>query len=115
WLAHVIDTQGQIELAAGSVDEAARLSSESLRMAEECGNKKAALSALILLARAQRAGADLQAASNTLERAATLANEFGRRGQLQAVLAEWSDVMAERGDLVEALALSRRAVEAGRH
>ena len=115
WLAHVIETQGQIELAAGSVDAAVRLSSESLRIAEECGNRKAALSALILLARAQRASADLQAASNTLERAETLATEFGRRGQLQTVLAEWSDVMAESGDLAGALALSRRAVEAGRH
>jgi tetratricopeptide (TPR) repeat protein len=114
-LTHVIETQGQIALAEGSVDEALRLSTESLRIADELGNKKAALDALLLLAKAQRASGDVSGASDTLDRAAALADEHGRRGQLQAVLSEWSDVMAERGDLVQALALSRRAVDAGRH
>jgi tetratricopeptide (TPR) repeat protein len=115
WLAHVTETQGQIALAAGSLDDALRLSAESLRLAEGRGNRKATLDALLLLARSQRASGDLQAASATLERAAGLSEESGRRGQLQAVLSEWSDVTAERGDLVQALTLSRRAVDAGRH
>jgi tetratricopeptide (TPR) repeat protein len=114
-LAHVTETQGQIALAAGSQAEAMRLAMQALQLAEESDNKKVVLDASLLLARTQRASGDLAAASATLEGASGLAETFGRRGQLQAVLSEWSDVMAERGDLVEALALSRRAVDAGRH
>jgi tetratricopeptide (TPR) repeat protein len=113
-LAHVAETQGRIALAAGSRGEALRWSTESLEMAEACDNKKAVLEALLLQARTQRASGDLETAARILERAATLSDEYGRRGQLQTVLGEWSDVMAERGDLVQALALSRRAVDAGR-
>lgn len=114
-LAHVTETQGQIALAAGSQTEAGGLAMQALELAEASDNKKVVLDASLLLARTQRASGDLAAASATLERATALAETFGRRGQLQAVLSEWSDVMAERGDLVEALALSRRAVDAGRH
>ncbi len=114
WLAHVTDTEGQIALAAGSTRDAIDLSTESLRLAEEIGDKKAAINALLLLARAQRADTDLPAAAATLERAAALSEEYGRRGQLQAVLGEWSDVVAALGDLAQAYALSRRALNAGR-
>ncbi len=113
-LAHVTETQGQIALASGDVNEALLLATESMRIAEEHGNKKAVLDASLLLARTQRASGDLEAAAATLERAAALSDMYGRRGQLQTVLGEWSDVMAERGDLAQALALSRRAVDAGR-
>jgi transcriptional regulator with XRE-family HTH domain len=115
WLAHVTDTQGQIELAAGATADAMNLSVESIRLAEESGNRKAVLDGLLLQARAQRAVGDLAAAATTLDRAATLAEAQGRRGQLQAVLGEWSDVMAALGDLAQAYALSRRALDAGRH
>lgn len=114
WLAHVTETEGQIALAAGSPSDAIGLSTESLRLAEESGDKKAAIDAVLLLARAHRAEGDLQTAASTLERAGSLAEESGRRGQLQTVLGEWSDVMAAQGDLVQAYALSRRALEAGR-
>lgn len=113
-LAHVTETEGQIALATGSTADAIELSTESLRLAEVSGDKQAAIDALLLLARAQRAAGDLQAAAATLERAAALAEEYGRRGQLQTVLGEWSDVMAELGDLAQAYALSRRALDAGR-
>jgi tetratricopeptide (TPR) repeat protein len=115
WLAHVTETEGQIALATGSATHAMDLATEALRLAEASTNKKAAISALLLLARAQRASHDLPAAAGTLERAATLAEEYGRRGQLQTVLGEWSDVMAEVGDLPKALSLSRRALNAGRN
>lgn len=114
WLAHVTETDGQIALAAGSTDEAITLSTESLRLAEESGNRKAAISSGLSLARAQRAAGDLEAAATTLERAVELADGYGRRGQLQTLLGEWSDVMAARGDLAQAYALSRRAVDVGR-
>ena len=114
WLAHVTETEGQIALAAGSPGEAITLSTESLRLAEESGNRKAEISSGLSLARAQRAGGDLDAAAATLERAVTIAEGYGRRGQLQTLLGEWSDVMAARGDLAQAYALSRRAVDVGR-
>jgi tetratricopeptide (TPR) repeat protein len=113
-LAHVTETEGQIALAAGSADEAMVLSTESLRLAKESGNRKAEISSGLSLARAQRAGGDLDAAAATLEHAVSLAEGYGRRGQLQTLLGEWSDVMAARGDLAQAYALSRRAIDVGR-
>jgi hypothetical protein len=110
----VVETQGQIALATGSPAEAMDLSAESLRFAKESGNKKATISALLLQARAFRASGDLGASAATLERAAAVAEDYGRRGQQQMVLGEWGDVMAELGDLAKAYELSRRALNAGR-
>lgn len=114
WLAHVIETEGQIALASGSVPEALKLATESLRLAEETADKKATITALLLMARAQRATDDLKAAAETLERASKLADAHGRRAQQQQILGEWSDVMASLGDMAQAYALSRRALDAGR-
>jgi tetratricopeptide (TPR) repeat protein len=114
WLAHVIETEGQIALAAGKPKEAIELATESVRLAEESGNRKAAVSGGLSLAKAQRASGDLDAAAATLERAAELAEGHGRRGQLQTLLGEWSDVMAARGDLAKAYEISRRAIDVGR-
>ena len=97
-----------------SATDAMALSTEALRLAKESGNRKAEISAGLSLARAQRAGDDLDAAAETLEHAVALAEGYGRRGQLQTLLGEWSDVMAARGDLAQAYALSRRAVDVGR-
>ena len=114
WLAHVTETEGQIALAAGSIPEALKLSAEALRLAEEADDRKATIAALLLLARAQRATEDLEAAAATLERASSLAEEHGRRAQQQQILGEWSDVAASLGDMAQAYSLSRRALEAGR-
>lgn len=113
-LAHVIETEGQIALAAGSTDEAITLSAEALRLAQTSDNRKAAISAGLLHARAQRANGDLDGAAETLERATAVAKSLGRRGQLQTLLGEWSDVMAARGDLAKAYEISRRAIDVGR-
>ena len=67
------------------------------------------------LAKAQRADGNLSGAAGTLERTAGLARELGRRAQLQAVLGEWSDLLAQQGDLARAYELSREALDAGRH
>ena len=93
---------------------ALELATESLQLAEEVDDKKAILAALLLLARVQRAQDDLQDASATLERATALAEDHGRRAQLQQILGEWSDVVASLGDMARAYALSRRALDAGR-
>jgi tetratricopeptide (TPR) repeat protein len=113
-LAHSIETEGQIALASGAPEEAIALSTEALAIAEASGNTKAAISSGLSLARAQRATGDMEGAAQTLERAATVAGTLGRRGQLQAVLGEWSDVMAARGDLAKAYEISRRAIDVGR-
>ena len=114
-LAHVTETEGQIALASGSVEVAMERSAEAIRLAEAGGDKKAMISALLLHGRAQQAIGEGAAAATTLAEAARLAEQFGRRGQLQTVLGEWSDVMASLGDLAQAYALSRRALDAGRH
>jgi tetratricopeptide (TPR) repeat protein len=114
WLAHVTETEGQIALAAGSVPDALRLATEALSLGEAVDNKKVTISALLLQARAQRASEDLKAAAATLERASSLAEAYGRRAQQQQILGEWSDVMASLGDMAQAYALSRRALDAGR-
>lgn len=114
WLAHVTETEGQIALASGSVTTALKLSTESVRLAEEADDKKATLTALLLHARVQRANGDLTDAAATLERATALAEDYGRRAQLQQILGEWSDVVASLGDMAQAYALSRRALDAGR-
>ena len=114
WLAHVTDTEGQIALAAGDASRALELSGEALALAGGIGDQKAAINALLLGARANRKLGAFEPARLTLERAATLAEEHGRRGEMQLVLGELSDVLAELGDLAGAYAVSRRALDAGR-
>lgn len=114
WLAHVTETEGQIALSAGSIPDALRLATEAIRLAEEADDKKAIVAALLLQARVQRASDNLGAAAETLERASSLAEAYGRRAQQQQILGEWSDVTAALGDMAKAYALSRRALDAGR-
>ena len=114
WLAHVTDTEGQIALAAGDPSAALARSEEALALAESTTDRKAEISALLLAARANRRLGALEPARQTLERAAALADEHGRRGEMQLVLGELSDLLAELGDLAGAYALSRRALDAGR-
>ena len=115
WLSHVTDTESQIALADGRAAEAATLAARSLAYADESGDRRAAITAGLTLARAQRAVGDATASAATLARTADLARDLGRRGQLQAVLGEWSDLLAEQGDLAKAYELSREALDAGRH
>ena len=114
WLAYVTETEAQIELAAGNLEAATDRGEAALSLAESAGNHKATISALLTLARTKRAGGDLKAAADALERAAESARALNRRAQLQAVLGEWADVMAELGDLGTAYRLSREALSAGR-
>ncbi len=113
-LAHVLETEAQIVLAGGSKEKAIEIAERALAIAESTGNRKVTVSAYLLLGRARRSVGELPEAARLLQTGANIAEEYRRRGQLQAILAEWSDVVAEQGDLPKALALSRRAVEAGR-
>jgi tetratricopeptide (TPR) repeat protein len=114
WLAHVTESEAQIALAAGDFKAAGTLAATAYELAVEVDNRKAMISAKLCLGRAERAAGDLDAAAATLEQAAQLARDLGRRGQLQSVLGEWSEVMADKGDLARAYQLSREALDAGR-
>ncbi|MFI5254875.1 MAG: tetratricopeptide repeat protein [Candidatus Limnocylindrales bacterium] len=113
WLAHVADTEAQVELAAGDLARARALADESLLLARDSGNQKARVSALLTRARADRAAGALGEAAAGLEEAAREARPMSRRRQLVAVLTEWADVLAEMGDLRAAYERSREALELG--
>lgn len=114
WLAHVTDTESQIALARGANESAVELAREALRLARASSDRKAEIGASLSLARAHRAEGDVASAADVLEAATATANALGRRGQLQLVLAESSDVAAQQGDYNRAYELSRRALDAGR-
>ena len=111
----MVDTEARIELARGADASAASLAIEARRLADETGNRKAAISASLTLGQARRAQGDLDGASTILDEAAEVARAHGRRGQLQAVLGEWAEIKAEQGDLRGAFELSQEALRAGRH
>jgi len=113
-LAHVAETEAQIELGAGAPEQAVARAKDALRLAREAGNRKAELSALLTVARGRRALGDLAAAVAPLEEAAALARKHERRGQLQSILSELAQVVAEQGDLGRAFALSQEALGVGR-
>ena len=113
WLAHVTETEAQIELASGAPERAAALAEAALRLARASRNRKAELSSLMSLARA-RSALGVEGAIEPLEEAAALAREHGRRGQLQAILGEFARVVADQGDLRRAFQLSQEALAAGR-
>jgi transcriptional regulator with XRE-family HTH domain len=108
-LAHLGDTEARIALARGDLALAGRLATEAAELAEELGNHKALVDALLTLARTNRARGDRPAAVATLERAAAAA-EDGPVARLRLVLTEWSEVAADTGDHATAYELSRRAL-----
>ncbi|MBI3750307.1 MAG: helix-turn-helix transcriptional regulator [Chloroflexi bacterium] len=114
WLAHVRETQAQIELAAGDPGEAATAATEAAALADATGNRKAAISARLTLARAHRALGRRDDAVAALELAADQARAHGRVPQLRDVLTEWADLRAELGDPQGAYALSREALALAR-
>lgn len=113
-LAHAVETEAEIDLAAGSTEDALAHAEEAIELARATNNRKAELSALVSLARARRVKGDLESELETLGLAATLARQHGRRGQLQKILGELARTYASRGDLQQAFDLSQEALDAGR-
>lgn len=113
--AHVVETEAQIELADGNLDEAERTAAAALALATDTMNHKAAISAALTHARVARRRGDLALASERMEVAAGLAREHARPQQQGDVLTEWSEVLAELGDVAGAYRLSREALEVVRH
>jgi transcriptional regulator with XRE-family HTH domain len=110
WLAHVLDTEARIELAAGNAAAARDRAVEATQAAEGVSDRRALLEGHLTAARASRALGDSAAAHEHFRAAADLA-----RGDADAsrrdVFSEWSDLMAEEGDVKGAYALAREALK----
>jgi transcriptional regulator with XRE-family HTH domain len=111
WLAHVVETEAQIALAANDLDLAGRLASEARTYAERSRNDKALMSTLRTVAAIARRAGDLAAAAAALEEAATLGRTIGRAAQLADVLSDWAALLEERGDVDGAYRLTKEALE----
>jgi tetratricopeptide (TPR) repeat protein len=108
-LAHVSDTEGQIALAAGDAGTADERAGEAVELARRSGNQKAQISGLLTQARAHRLRGDSAQAATVLSAAADLARS-GPAPRLREILSEWSELMAESGDVARAYELSREAL-----
>jgi tetratricopeptide (TPR) repeat protein len=112
WLAYVLGTRASIALAQGNQTGSRELASSALSLAEETHNDKAAVSALLALARVDRALGDPSAASAFFERAVDLARGSSRPGLIREAIGEWADVLTESGQHERAAALLREALRA---
>ncbi len=110
WLAHVVETRARIALARGDQAGSRELASSALSLAMETHNDKAAVSALLALARAHRALGDPSTAAAHYERAVDLARGSSRPGPIRDALGEWADVLTESGQHERAAALLREAL-----
>jgi transcriptional regulator with XRE-family HTH domain len=109
-LAHVTETEAQIEAARGNWPESLQLATRAVAMARQTGNRKAEVSGLLSQARAKSALADKTGARETYEQAAQIARELNKPAMLRRVLGDWADFLAEDGDHKAAYALTREAL-----
>ncbi len=109
WLAHVTETEAQIALAKGSLDEATERATSAAGLARKSGNQKAEISSMLTEARVARARGDAVRATDVLGDAVELARN-GPKPRLREILTEWSELLAETGDLKRAYELSREAL-----
>ena len=103
------DTEGQIALAAGDAVTAGERAGTAVEIARRSGNQKAEISGLLTQARAHRLSGDTAQAAAILGEAAELART-GPTPRLREILSEWSELMAESGDVTRAYELSREAL-----
>jgi hypothetical protein len=109
WLSHISDTEAQIALAAGDTGAAGERAGAAVDLARKSGNQKAEISGLLTQARAHRLRGDATQAATVLAAAADLARS-GPAPRLREILSEWSELMAESGDVTRAYELSREAL-----
>jgi transcriptional regulator with XRE-family HTH domain len=109
-LATVLDTQARIRLAAGDTKAAIELADQAAASAQATENHKALADARVTLARAAASIGDLDRASEMYALAAGRLREHGPRVQAAAVLAEWAELAASKGDHAEAYRLAREAL-----
>jgi len=109
-LAHVIETEAQIEAARDNWPASLDKAREAVALAEKTANRKAAVSALLSVARAEARQGDTVGAGRTYQQAAQIARELGKPGLLRNVLGDWAEFMAEAGDHKAAYTLTREAL-----
>ncbi len=109
WLAHVIETEAQIELAAGNAEAALERAAEAIRVAKKAKNRRALLSGHLTSARAARQLGRSADAHESFRAAAELARRDGDMKRRE-VLSEWGDLYAEEGDVARAYELAREAL-----
>jgi len=119
-LAHVLDTQAQIELARGDLDRAMTLASESLELARRVENAPATTDALLttaLIMAARTKATDKKSIASVkaaFDRALTDARASGRPQAVKRVLTEYAVFLAASGDHKAAFELSREALASSR-
>ncbi len=109
-LANVTETEAQIAVAREDWAGAMELAQEAGRIADETGNVRANISALMTAARAAAALGQVEEAERQYQTASDLARSLGRPGLLRRVLSEWADFLAARGEVDRAYALTREAL-----
>lgn len=111
-LATITDTEAQIAIAREDWPGALELAQEAQRVADETGNVKGTIAALMTAARAAAALGQAEEAGRRYQSASDLARSLGRPGLLRRVLSEWADFLAARGEVDRAYALTREALRA---
>jgi ATP/maltotriose-dependent transcriptional regulator MalT len=112
WLAFVLDSQARIAMARGEAEAAARQAGDALALAQRTDNKKAAVDALLTIARARTALGDVAGGLAASELAGEQARTAGSPMLVRKALREWADALAASGDHERAFALMREALAA---
>ncbi len=110
-LAHVIETEAQIALAAGDVEAAEARASEAIDRAERTGNQKALISAHLTRARARAVGAHGEGAKADFERALEVAESMSASGRQREILSAWAAMEARLGHHESAYRLADQALQ----
>jgi transcriptional regulator with XRE-family HTH domain len=111
-LAFVLDSQARIAIARGEAEAAAQQASDALAFAQRTDNKKAAVDALLTIARARTALGDVAGGLAASELAGEQARTAGSPMLVRKALREWADALAASGDHERAFALMREALAA---
>jgi transcriptional regulator with XRE-family HTH domain len=109
-LAHVTETEAQIEAARGDWAGSLRLADDAVAAAERVSDPSATVSALLTRARALTSLDRTEEAKQAYERAAGLARSMSRPALRRRVLTEWAEFLAQSGDHRAAYALTREAL-----
>jgi tetratricopeptide (TPR) repeat protein len=89
---------GEIEADLGRIEEACAYCDEAVRVADQVGDKRVAINALVGLASARRFGSDFDGARAAIDHALAKAGEIGAQPQIAAVLSELARVALASGD-----------------
>jgi tetratricopeptide (TPR) repeat protein len=111
-LAHVADTEAQIQLAGGNHLAASKLADEAIDHAKASDNARAHVSALLTRARSSIMADDGNGAIAAYGAAVEIIRKRGPRSRLHEPLSRWADLLATLGRHAEAYALAREALSA---